>query len=324
MNAELNSIKLVIKDELREFDDFFHHSLKSRITLLNHVLRFLLKKKGKQIRPLLVLLSAGMHGKINEKSFRAASLAELLHQATLIHDDVVDDSHERRGTFSINALWKNKVAVLAGDYLFSRGMLIALQNKDVEMLEITSEAVKLMSEGELLQIEKARTLSIDEDVYFEIIRMKTASLIASCCALGAASVSNDPEIIAQMHTIGEKAGLAFQIRDDILDFFPLKTGKPGGTDLKEKKLTLPLIYTLNNIDKKRRKKLLSQISGSVKRKQAFAEVTSIIRENNGFGYAEEKMLHFRNEALEMLSHFPESNYRIAFERLVNYITSRES
>lgn len=324
MSTELNSIRTLVKEELSHFDVFFNDSLKSRIRLLNHVLRFLVSKKGKQIRPLFVLLSAGMHGNINERTYRAATLAELLHQATLVHDDVVDDSHERRGTFSINALWKNKIAVLAGDYLLSRGLLVSLQNKDVEMLEITSEAVRLMSEGELLQIEKARTLSINEDVYFEIIRMKTASLIASCCALGTASVTKDDVLIKQMHTIGEMTGLAFQIRDDILDYFPQNSGKPGGTDLKEKKLTLPLIYSLKQVDSASKRRIYTLIRGAESRKKALAEITRIIIDCGGFTYAENKMNEYRQKALTLLAEMPENRYRQAFEKLINYIISRDS
>ncbi len=297
--------------------------MKSKVSLLDTILKYVVKQKGKQVRPLFVILTAALNGQITLKTYRGATLVELLHTATLIHDDVVDDSMERRGLFSINALWKNKISVLIGDYLLSRGMLVALNNKDYDLLEITSEAVKLMSEGELLQIEKARTLDIKEEVYFEIIRMKTASLIASSCAIGAASVNASQEQQIRMKEFGEYTGIAFQIKDDLLDFSKDITGKPKGTDLKEKKLTLPLIYALKNAKKPDRKHIINLISKHNKRINTYKEVIQFIKQNKGFEYAIQLMEDYRDKALEKLNMYPENDFKKSLTELVNYTVNRK-
>jgi len=238
--------KKVIGAELELFEKHFKDAVKSRVSLLDRIMQYIVKRKGKQMRPMFVLLSAKLHGEINDSSYRAASLVELLHTATLVHDDVVDEAFERRGFFSINALWKNKIAVLVGDYLLSKGLLLSLENKDFTILTILSNAVKNMSEGELLQMEKTRNLNFDESVYYEIINGKTASLLASSCAAGASSVSNDAEVIEQMRAFGENVGMAFQIKDDLFDYSSEAIGKPKGNDIKETKFTIPHNYKLHN------------------------------------------------------------------------------
>ena len=323
MSAQLKQIKSPIIKEFREFEAFFYDSMKSKVSLLDTILKYVVKQKGKQIRPLFVILSAALNGQITSKTYRGATLIELLHTASLIHDDVVDDSMERRGLFSINALWKNKIAVLIGDYLLSRGMLLALQNKDYDVLEITSEAVKMISEGELLQIEKARTLDIKEEVYFEIIRMKTASLIASSCAIGAASANATEEHQEGMKKFGEYTGIAFQIKDDLLDFSTDITGKPKGTDLKEKKLTLPLIHSLKQADKSERKRIINLISRQSKKKSTYNEVIHFIEKNKGFEYAIQLMNDYRKKALNELLVYPENDFKTALFELVNFTVDRK-
>src|SRR4051812_21014002 len=257
----------IIVDELKEFEIHFRQAVKSNVSLLDKIMQFIVKRKGKQLRPMFVLLSAKLGGEITHQTYRAASLVELLHTATLVHDDVVDDTYERRGFFSINALWKNKIAVLVGDYLLSKGLLLSLNNSDFKILQILSEAVKLMSEGELLQIEKSRSLNLDEDVYFEIIKNKTASLVASSCAAGACTTFSTEDAVEKMRLFGEKAGIAFQIKDDLFDYGTTNVGKPTGNDIKEKKLTLPLIYTLNHVDRSLRRKLIFIIKNENTQKQ---------------------------------------------------------
>ena len=298
--------------------------MKSSVPLLDTVTRYILKRKGKQMRPMFVFLSAGLHGEISESTYTAASMIELLHTATLVHDDVVDDSNLRRGFFSINALWKNKIAVLVGDYLLSKGLLVALGKDEFRLLKIVSNAVREMSEGELLQIEKARRLDIEESVYFEIIRKKTASLIASCCATGAASTSNDPGIQQKMWQFGEFAGIAFQIKDDLFDYQKHNaTGKPGAADIREQKMTLPLIYLLNKSGRAGRRHIISTVKNHHNDHARVAELIEQVSQAGGLQYAHEKMLEYRSKALDILSGFPENEYRRSLHDLVIYSTERE-
>jgi octaprenyl-diphosphate synthase len=312
----------IIEQELKEFEIQFKQAVKSNVSLLDKIMQFIVKRKGKQLRPMFVLLSAKLGGEVNNQTYRAASLVELLHTATLVHDDVVDESLERRGYFSINAIWKNKIAVLVGDYLLSKGLLLSLNNQDFKILQILSEAVKLMSEGELLQIEKARNLNLREDTYFEIIRNKTASLVASSCAAGASTTFNDDDSIEKMRTFGEKVGIAFQIKDDLFDYGNANIGKPTGNDIKEKKLTLPLIYTLNNVGSTLRKKLIYIIKNENKEKAKVKFVIEEVQKAGGIDYARDKMFTYRDEALTILYHFKNSEVRQGLEELVRYTTDR--
>jgi len=314
--------KKIISKELEEFEVHFREAVRSRVPLLDRIMQYIVKRKGKQLRPMFVLLSAKLGGDIADPSYRAASLVELLHTATLVHDDVVDEADERRGFFSINALWKNKIAVIVGDYLLSKGLLLSLNNKDHLILEILSEAIKLMSEGELLQLEKARKLNLDESIYYEIIRGKTASLLAACCAAGAASTFEDKAAIEKMRLFGEKVGMAFQIKDDLFDYGTANIGKPTGNDIKEKKLTLPLIYVLNNCDKATRKKIIYIIKNENTQKDKVAFVLEEVTKWGGISYATNKMFAFRDEALAILHEFEESDTRNALEELVRYTTDR--
>ncbi len=298
--------------------------MKSSVPLLDTVTRYILKRKGKQMRPMFVFLSAGLHGLINESTYTAASMIELLHTATLVHDDVVDDSNQRRGFFSINALWKNKIAVLVGDYLLSKGLLVALEKDEFRLLKIVSDAVREMSEGELLQIEKARKLDIEETVYFEIIRKKTASLIASCCACGAASTTADRDIQQAMWQFGELVGTAFQIRDDLFDYQKHnKTGKPGGVDIREQKMTLPLIYLLNQSGRAEKHHIISTVKNHHNDPKRVAELISKVEASGGMRYAHEKMLEYRGRALEILAGFPDNDFRKSLNQLVMFTTERE-
>ena len=312
----------IIQSELKQFEIQFRHAVKSNVSLLDKIMQFIVKRKGKQLRPMFVLLSAKLGGQVNDQTYRAASLVELLHTATLVHDDVVDESFERRGFFSINALWKNKIAVLVGDYLLSKGLLLSLDNGDFKVLQILSAAVKQMSEGELLQIEKARNLNLSEEIYFEIIRNKTASLVASSCAAGASTTFTDEALINKMKNFGENAGIAFQIKDDLFDYGTSDIGKPTGNDIKEKKLTLPLIYTLNKVDSSLRKKIIYIVKneGSDKRKVRFA--IDEVQKAGGIEYAQNKMFYYRDKALQLLHEFPESEVRNGLEELVRYTTDR--
>lgn len=315
--------KKVISAELIHFESHFREAVKSRVALLDRIMEYIVKRKGKQLRPMFVLLSARMGGAVNDSTYRAASLVELLHTATLVHDDVVDDAMERRGFFSINALWKNKIAVLVGDYLLSKGLLLSLNNKDHEVLRILSEAVRLMSEGELLQIEKSRNLNLQESVYYDIINGKTASLLASACAAGASTTFTDPAQVETMRLFGEKVGMAFQIKDDLFDYGTQDVGKPTGNDIKEKKLTLPLIYTLNNCSPDLRRKIVYIVKNENTQKDKVQFVIQTVEEAGGIRYATEKMLAFRDEALALLHQFPDSPVRAALEELVRYTTDRK-
>ena len=312
----------IIGKELEAFEQYFKEAVKSKISLLDRIMNYIVKRKGKQLRPMFVLLSARLGGDINPASYRAASLVELLHTATLVHDDVVDEAYERRSFFSVNALWKNKIAVLVGDYLLSKGLLLSLDNNDFRVLQILSRAVKMMSEGELLQIEKARNLNLKEDIYYEIINGKTASLLSSACAAGAATTFNKEEDILKMQSFGQKVGMAFQIKDDLFDYGNKDVGKPTGNDIQEKKLTLPLIYTLNNVDAQLRRKLIYIVKNENKDKQKVRFVIDTVQQSGGIRYATEKMFTFRDEALAILYQFPQSEVREALEELVRYTTDR--
>ena len=320
----MDFVKNIIGQELKVFETKFSEAVKSNnSTKLDVILRYIIKRKDKQLRPMLVLLSAKLHGEINESTYRAAALVELLHTATLVHDDVVDESFERRGFFSINAIWKNKIAVLVGDYLLSKGLLLSTSNNDFEHLHILSEAVKQMSEGELLQMEKSRKLNLDEEIYFEIIRNKTASLLSSACAVGAYSTTKDQSVSDQMKLFGEKAGIAFQIKDDLFDYGNADIGKPTGNDIKEKKLTLPLIYTLNRIDKTTKRELIYIIKNQNRDKEKVKRVIDVVIQEGGIKYAEEKMFQYRDEALKILRSFSHSPVRDSLEELVRFTTDRK-
>lgn len=322
-NYNMDLAKKVIGAELVQFETHFREAVKSRVALLDRIMQYIVKRKGKQLRPMFVLLSAKLGGEITETSYRAASLVELLHTATLVHDDVVDESLERRGFFSINALWKNKIAVLVGDYLLSKGLLLSLNNKDHEVLRLLSEAVRQMSEGELLQIEKSRNLNLNEDVYYEIINGKTASLLASACAAGASSSFENAESVEKMRVFGQKVGMAFQIKDDLFDYSSADIGKPTGNDIKEKKLTLPLIYTLNHCPTDVKRKIIHIIKNENTQKDKVAYVITLVEQFGGIEYATNKMIAFRDEALLLLHEFPQSPVRDALEELVRYTTDRK-
>ena len=320
--SKLNQIKLPIQQELNLFETKFRASMKSSVPLLDTIMNYIIKRKGKQIRPIFVFFSAKLFDGITDATYRAASLVELLHTATLVHDDVVDDSDERRGFFSINALWKNKIAVLVGDYLLSRGLLLSVQNKDFQLLEIVSFAVKEMSEGELLQIEKTRNLNLSEAVYYDIIRKKTASLIASCCAIGAASAGANTEQIEQMRLFGEKIGIAFQMKDDLLDYGDEDIGKPRGIDLKEKKLTLPIIYTLNQAEPKVKSRIINTIKNHHNDKKKVAEVIDYVNAHQGISYTKTAMKKYVSEAIEIIDKLPDNPYKENVKELVNFIIDR--
>ncbi|MEN9571521.1 MAG: hypothetical protein RL172_2752 [Bacteroidota bacterium] len=316
-------INKIIGEELGIFEKKFSESVKSNTPLLDRIMRYIIKRKGKQLRPMFVFLSAKLHGSINESTYRAAALVELLHTATLVHDDVVDESLERRGFFSINAIWKNKIAVLVGDYLLSKGLLLSTSNEDFVHLHLLSDAVKQMSEGELLQIEKSRSLNLNEDIYFEIIRSKTASLLSSACGVGAWSTSKNEAITQKMKSFGENVGIAFQIKDDLFDYGSEDVGKPTGNDIKEKKLTLPLIYTINHASSNIKRELIYIIKNENTNKQRVKYLVDIVEKSGGIKYAAEKMHHYRDEALKILYEFEESEVRNALEKLVRYTTDRK-
>lgn len=318
----LEAIKQPIARELDIFEDRFRDAMRSKTPLLDKITWYIVQRKGKQVRPMLVLLSARLFGPINEASYTAASLVELLHTATLVHDDVVDDANERRGFFSINALWKNKIAVLVGDFLLSQGLLLSIRHGEVRLLEIVSQAVRDMAEGELLQMEKARKLDIREDVYFEIIRQKTASLIAAACCAGATSTASDDETRRNMWLFGEKTGMAFQIRDDLFDFGTDNVGKPLGIDIKEKKMTLPLIYTLSHADRTTRRHILNIVKNHSEERDKVDEVIHLVRNSGGLQYAQAAMYRYRDEAFALLEKAPESEYRTALRDLVAFVTDR--
>ena len=306
------------------FENKFKDSLKSNVSLLDRIMHYIIKRKGKQMRPMFVFLTAKLFGKFEENTYRAASMIELLHTATLVHDDVIDKADFRRGYFSINALWKNKIAVLVGDFLLSRGLLLAVKHEEFELLKIMSTAVQDMSEGELLQIEKARKLDITEKVYFDIIRQKTATLIAACCASGANSVGEDKNTVETMRLFGEKAGIAFQIKDDLFDYTQSTfIGKPTGIDIREQKMTLPLIYTLNNVSKKEKNNIINIVKNHHENDKKVAELIELVKENGGLNYAEDVMIEYRNEALEILNQFDDNEARRSLELLLNYVVNRK-
>ncbi|MBF4518611.1 polyprenyl synthetase family protein [Flavobacterium sp. ANB] len=320
-----SQIKQPIFNEMELFETKFHESMTSKVALLNRITYYIVNRKGKQMRPMFVFLTSKMvsGGIVNERTYRGASVIELIHTATLVHDDVVDDSNRRRGFFSINALWKNKIAVLVGDYLLSKGLLLSIDNGDFDLLRIISVAVREMSEGELLQIEKARRLDITEDIYYEIIRKKTATLIAACCALGAKSVIEDDIQVENMRKFGELIGMAFQIKDDLFDYSEEAIGKPTGIDIKEQKMTLPLIHVLNTCTPQEKKWLINSIKNHNKDKKRVKEVIAFVKDNNGLAYAENKMVEFQQEALSLLENYPDSEFKAALILMVNYVIERK-
>lgn len=321
----VEQIKQPVAFEMELFEQKFRLSMSSKVALLNRITHYIVNRKGKQMRPMFVFLVAKMinHGEVSERTYRGASVIELIHTATLVHDDVVDDSNRRRGFFSVNALWKNKIAVLIGDFLLSKGLLLSIDNNDFDLLKIISVAVREMSEGELLQIEKARRLDITEEVYYEIIRQKTATLIAACCSLGAASVKpNSPEV-EQMRRFGELIGMAFQIKDDLFDYGDDQIGKPTGIDIKEQKMTLPLIHVLNKAPKKEKAWLINSVKNHNKNKSRVKEVISYVKTEGGLDYAVSKMKGFQMEALEILNQYPDSEFKNSLELMVNYVIDRK-
>ncbi|HMR18573.1 MAG TPA: polyprenyl synthetase family protein [Sphingobacterium sp.] len=319
----LKEIQKPIAQELKIFEAKFKQSMQSSVPLLDIITQYLYKQKGKQMRPMFVFFSAGLCGEINESTYRGAALVELLHTASLVHDDVVDDANERRGFFSINALWKNKVAVLVGDYLLAKGLSICVEGAELALLKVVSEAVGQMSEGELLQIEKARKLDIKEEIYFEIIRKKTATLIASCCASGATSVKAPPEIIEKTQLFGEKVGIAFQIKDDLFDFGVDDVGKPVGNDIKERKMTLPLIYALTQCSAKEKRYYINLVKNHNENSQKVKEVIDFVRSSGGMDYATRRMLQYQQEAFAILDEFADSPYKLGLQQLVKFTTERK-
>ena len=321
--SQLEKIQKPIKAEMLKFKPFFKDSMKSKVPLLSVITNYIIRGKGKQMRPMFVFLSAKMCGEVNESTFNAASMIEMLHTATLIHDDVVDNSDERRGIFSIKALWRSKIAVLVGDYLLAKGLLLAIDNEEYSSLKIISNTVREMSEGELLQIEKARKLDIDESVYFEIIRKKTAVLIASCTEIGSKSVGSDNETVEKMRLFGEYVGIAFQIRDDIFDYQQTNLiGKPTGNDIQEKKMTLPIIHALQNVSSSEKRRILKAINKNKKDNKNVAEIIDFVIKNKGISYAEKIMLEYHSKALNILNSFPENEAKNSLTELVNYTVKR--
>ena len=318
----MNLARKIIESELKLFESHFKEAVKSRVALLDRIMEYIVKRKGKQLRPMFVFLSAKLCGEISESSYRAASLIELLHTATLVHDDVVDDSNLRRGFFSVNALWKNKIAVLVGDYLLSRGLLLSVENEEHHLLKIVSNAVREMSEGELLQIEKARRLDISEEVYFDIIRQKTASLIASCCAAGAQSVKSNAETIEKMRLFGELTGIAFQLKDDLFDYGSGDIGKPTGIDIKEQKMTLPLIYALSKASFSIKRKLINIVKNNNNDPEKVKYVIDYVITSGGIEYTQNIMLQYRQRALDILHHFNDNEANQSLQQLVIYTTER--
>src|SRR5687767_6012259 len=318
MPLRLEDIKAPIAREMEEFEPKFRASMKSNVLLLDKIMNYIVKRKGKQMRPMFVFLCAGMCGKINESTFRGASLIELLHTAALVHDDVVDEANYRRGFFSVNALWKNKVAVLVGDFLLTRGLMLSVENKDFNLLRIVTDAVREMSEGELLQIEKSRRLDITEEVYYEIIRQKTASLIASCCAVGASSGGAADPIVERMRAFGEKIGMAFQIKDDLFDYGEQEIGKPVGIDIKEKKMTLPLINSLSKAGWLEKRRIISIVKNESEKPRKVREVIDFVKQSGGIEYAKTAMNRYHQDAIGLLKNFPESPYKKSLEQLVQF------
>ena len=320
----IKDIKSPIKEEMLLFESKFKDAMRTPVPLLDKIMHYIIKRKGKQMRPMFVFLTGKLFGEVNDSTYRAASLIELLHTATLVHDDVVDDANIRRGFFSINALWKNKISVLVGDYLLSQGLLLSLDNKEYDLLQIVSNAVREMSEGELLQIEKARKLDIEEDVYFDIIRQKTAALIAACCACGASAAKQSDDTIKKMHSFGELVGIAFQMKDDLFDYNNDNSiGKPTGIDIKEQKMTLPLIYTLNKANKKQKKFIINTVKKHNTNPQRVAQVIEIVHQSGGIEYTIEKMKEYQQKALYVLKEMEENQARNSLEYLVNYVIERK-
>jgi len=324
MPLRLEDIKAPIAREMEEFEPKFRASMKSNVLLLDKIMNYIVKRKGKQMRPMFVFLSAGVCGKNNESTFRGASLIELLHTAALVHDDVVDEANYRRGYFSVNALWKNKVAVLVGDFLLTRGLMLSVENKDFNLLRIVTDAVREMSEGELLQIEKSRRLDITEDIYYEIIRQKTASLIASCCAVGASSAEAGNGIVEIMRAFGEKIGMAFQIKDDLFDYGELEIGKPVGIDIKEKKMTLPLIYALSKTGWTEKRRIIGIVKNESEKPRKVKEVIEFVKQSGGIEYAIDSMNKYHKEAMTLLKDFPESAYKKSLIQLVQFTIERSN
>lgn len=320
----VEKIKKPIYDEMEVFEKKFRDSMSSNVSLLNRITHFIVNRKGKQMRPMFVFLVSKMfgNGKVNERTYRGAAVIELIHTATLVHDDVVDESYKRRAFFSINALWKNKIAVLVGDYLLSKGLLLSIENEDFDILKIISVAVREMSQGELLQIEKSRLLDITLDTYFEIIRQKTATLLASCCAIGAKAVNCNKKEVQKMYKLGELIGMAFQIKDDLFDYGKKKIGKPVGIDIKEKKMTLPLIHVLNKSSKSEKRFIINTIKNSNKNKIKVNKLIHLVKEKGGIEYAEKKMNFYRQSAIKILHEFPKNDYRDSLELMLNYVIER--
>jgi len=324
MSLKLDDIKAPVAREMEEFESKFRSSMKTRILLLDKIMDYIVKRKGKQMRPLFVFLSAGTCGKISESTFRGAALIELVHTASLVHDDVVDNSNYRRGFFSVNALWKNKIAVLVGDFLLTRGLFLALEHKDYELLGICTHAVKEMSEGELLQMEKARHLDISEEIYYEVIRQKTASLIASCCSIGASSSGADAHTVETMRKFGENVGMAFQIKDDLFDYGEDEIGKPVGIDIKEKKMTLPLIYSLSKASWLEKRRIIGIVKNNSEDSKKVREVISFVKNSGGIEYARQAMERYYQQALELLKPMPESEYKTSLSQLVRFTIERKN
>lgn len=322
MSISLSSIQAPIEEPMKAFEGKFRQFMKTKVMLLDTIMNYIVQRKGKQMRPMFVFLTAGCVGEITEKTYRGAALIELLHTATLVHDDVVDESDYRRGFFSINAVWKNKIAVLVGDYLLSKGLLLSVDHKDFDLLTSVSTAVREMAEGELLQIEKARKLDITEEVYFDIIRKKTATLIAACCSVGVQSTDADSKYVEMAHQFGEKVGIAFQIKDDLFDYGDAEIGKPLGIDIKEKKMTLPLIYALQNTTRSLRKQMIKTIKNESDKPAKVKEVIDFVKSTGGIAYANQRMQEFAQEARAILSQFPDSEYRTSLGNLLNYTIER--
>ncbi len=322
--GQIDEIKIPVKDEMQAFEPKFRQFMASNVALLDRITYYIIKRKGKQLRPMLVFLCAKIHGDISESTHRGAALVELMHTATLVHDDVVDESDKRRGFFSINALWKNKIAVLVGDYLLSKVLLVSVEYEEFDLLKIVSSSVKDMSEGELLQIEKARRLDIDEKIYFDIIRKKTASLISSCCGVGASSVNASQETIDVMRKFGELLGIAFQIKDDLFDYqLANNSGKPSGIDIKEQKMTLPLIYALNNSSRSDKKFMINVVKRHNKNRKKVEEVMKMVLSSGGIEYSENKMMEYKNDAISLLKKFPDSQAKASLIKLADYVILRD-
>jgi len=321
----VEKIKAPIRKEMELFEKKFKDSMQTNVPLLNRIMDYIIRRKGKQMRPMFVFLTAKMvsNGGFDERTYRGAAIIELIHTASLVHDDIVDDSNKRRGFFSINSLWKNKIAVLVGDFLLAKGMLLSVEHEDFDLLKLISSALKEMSEGELLQIEKARQLDITEEIYYNIIRQKTASLIASCTAIGAASVAADKQTIEKMREFGETIGLAFQIKDDLFDYTDDKIGKPTGIDIKEQKMTLPLIYTLNNCTEKKKKWLINSVKNHNKDKKRVKEVINFVKESGGIEYTINQMKQYQQKAIHILDEYPESEYKTALINMLSYVVDRK-